>query len=52
MPALQDVGGAAYLLDTGNMSRDVFNRNGILHGEAVTLTFYAGFIYQDATICR
>lgn len=39
-----------YLLNSSNMSGNVFNSDGVLHGQTVALTFYPGFVDQNASI--
>ena len=42
----------AYLLDGGNMSRDIFDGDWILDCQAVALALYPCLVDQDASIGR
>lgn len=41
-----------YLLYSCNVARNVFDRDGILHCESVTLTFYPCFVDQHTRVGR
>ena len=40
----------AHLLDTGNMSRDILDRNRVFNSQAMALALYPGLVNQDTTI--
>ena len=43
-------GERTHLLDTGDMSRDILDRDGVLHRQSVALALYACLVDEDTAV--